>query len=209
MDKREALESLETIRKILERSTVFAHIAPKSLFVGGTVAIGAAVLGWSLDWTPPEHPFAFLAMWISAFLVALLAGLSLSARRARALGERFWSRKLQFVLSGFVPTLIAAALFTGVLANLGRTDLCPGMWMVLYGLGILAVGMVLDWEFRATAWGFLLAGSITLFHLQNYPFLTLGATFGGLHVALGAFRLYREQSTEWQEREQPLRSFKV
>ena len=81
--------------------------------------------------------------------------------------------------------------------------------MVLYSLGILAVGVVLDWEFRAAAWCFLLAGCFTLYLLPSLPHLALGATFGGIHLALGFFRLYRENWNTYQNRQENLKGFKL
>jgi hypothetical protein len=206
MDRDQALESLETIRKILERSTTFTHIAPVSLFLGGGAASAAAIASWGLGWEPGGTPVQFLALWGMAFIIALAAGLGTSARRARQLGEVFWSRKLQFVLYGFLPALAASAVLTALFLQIGRVDLCPGIWMMLYGVGILSAGMVLDWEFRAAAWGFLVAGTITIFIFREAPSMALGAAFGGGHLALGVFRLIREGQSTWSARRQELRS---
>ena len=209
MDKHEAFESLETIRTILERSTLFTHIAPGGLFFGGAISLAASVVGWVFQWHPVTSPFGFLALWFLAFLLALAAGLGISARRAHQQGEEFWSRKLQFVLSGFLPSFVAAAILTPIFVSIGHPEFCPGLWLVLYGLGILAVGVVLDWEFRAAAWCFLIAGTITLYWLRQNPHLALGTTFGGLHLTLGVFRLYRENWKAYQNREENMKSFRL
>ncbi len=191
MDQKEALASLETIRTILERSTHYTHIAPVGIIAGGLSAILAAVVGRWLGFGP-EEPLGFLLIWGLAFLVAFVAGVGASALRARRRGEAFWSRKLQFVMAGFVPPCVGAIILTAALYDAQRLDLCPGTWMVCYGLAILSVGVVLDWEFRAAAWAFLVAGSAALFVLRDHPHLCLGLAFGGLHVALGAYRLAME-----------------
>lgn len=209
MDKDEAYESLETIRTILDRSTVFTHIAPVSLLFGGGVALLASLVGWLAGWLPSTSAGAFLSLWIVAFVVALLVGLGLSARRARALGETFWGRKLQYVLAGFTPALIVAFLVTVALVDVQRFDLVPGIWILTYALGTLAVGVVLDWEFRAAAWAFMVCGSVALFLLRDYPNFVLGVAFGGVHLALGAFRVYRESFFSWQDRRQLLRIFRT
>lgn len=209
MDKQEAFESLETIRTILERSTIFTHITPGGLFFGGGTGLLAAVLGYLLEWSPTRSTFGFFTLWTLAFLVALGAGLGISARRANLSGELFWSRKLQFILSGFLPSFIGATILTPIFIQIGHPEFCPGLWMVLYSLGILAVGVVLDWEFRAAAWGFLLAGCFTLYLLPGLPHLALGLTFGGIHLALGLFRLYRENWNTYHNRQENLRGFKL
>jgi hypothetical protein len=191
MDQKEALASLETIRTILERSTNYTHIAPSGMVAGGVAAIAAAAIGAAMA-AGPERPAAFLCLWGLALLIALSAGLGASARRARRRGESFWSRKLQFVVAGFLPPAVAAILFTAALFESDRLDLCPGMWMVCYGVAILSVGVVLDWEFRATAWAFIVAGSVAMFILRAHPHLCLGIAFGGFHAALGSFRLAME-----------------
>jgi len=191
VDQKEALASLETIRTILERSTHYTHIAPGGIIAGGLSAALAAAAGRGLG-LRPEEPLPFLLLWGAAFVVAMAAGLAASALRARRRGEAFWTRKLQFVLAGFVPPAVGAAILTAALYDVQRVELCPGSWMVCYGLAILSVGVVLDWEFRATAWAFLVAGSASLFLLREHPHLSLGLAFGGLHVALGAVRLVME-----------------
>jgi hypothetical protein len=191
MDHKEALASLETIRTILERSTRYTHIAPSGIISCGIAALCASAFGSRYD-LGPGRARSFLLVWGVTLLVALASGLGCSARRARRRGEAFWSRKLQFVVAGAFPPAVAGLLLSAALFDIDRLDLCPGIWMVCYGIAILSVAVVLDWEFRATAWAFLVAGSISMFLLRDYPHLCLGLAFGGLHIALGTFRLAME-----------------
>ncbi len=199
MDQKEALSSLETIRTILERSTRYTHIAPAGIVAGGVAALAAAAIGAALQMRPGE-PGSFLLLWGLAFLLAGVAGLGASARRARRRGEAFWSRKLQFVMAGFLPPAVIALTLTAALLREGAFDLCPGVWMACYGIAILSVGVVLDWEFRATAWAFLVAASASMFVFEDWPNLCLGAGFGGLHIALGTLRLAMEGTDSCPDR---------
>jgi hypothetical protein len=199
MDQKEALASLETIRTILERSTRYTHIAPLGIVAGGVASLAAA-LGGAAFQRGPEDPGPFLILWGLAFLLAGVAGLGASARRARRQGEAFWSRKLQFVVAGFLAPSVGALLLTAALYRSGSFDLCPGTWMVCYGIAILSVGVVLDWEFRATAWAFLVAGSASMFLLRDWPNLCLGVAFGGFHIVLGSLRLAMEGMDSCRDR---------
>ena len=58
-------------------------------------------------------------------------------------------------------------------------------------------------------WCFLLAGSITLYLLPENPHLALGTTFGGLHLTLGVFRLYRENWKTYQSRQETMKGFRL
>lgn len=191
MDRKDALGSLETIRAILERSTRLTHIAPGGILASGMAAVGASIIGALLG-IDPRRPAAFLVLWALVLAFALGAGVGLSARMARRRGELFWGRKLRFVASGVLPSAVGAILVTAALIDAGRLDLGPGTWMVSYGIAILSIGMVLDWEYRAAGWAFLVAGSLALFLFRGSPHLSMGITFGGIHAALGAFRFAME-----------------
>ena len=178
-----ALDTLEEIHNVLVRTTRYTHVSAVGVILAGvTGALGT--------------PGAFLLLWGAAFHVALGAGLATSARRARQRREPLWNRKLQFVLVRIFPSFVVGLVFTTVLAQVGRLDLAPGMWLGLYGLGILSVSIVLDWEYQLTAWGFVVAGTAALFLLRSDAHLALGAGFGVLHIALGSYRLARE--LQWQ-----------
>jgi hypothetical protein len=120
----------------------------------------------------------------------------MTAGKARRAGEPLWNRKLQFVVAHSSPALVVGAVLTAALVHVGRLDLAPGVWLALYGLGVLSVGRVLDWEFQLTAWSFVAASSTALFPLREQPHLALLLGFGLIHVALGAYRLFKERT--WQ-----------
>jgi hypothetical protein len=199
MDQKEALSSLETIRTILERSTHYTHIAPAGIVAAGVAATVSALAGAGFD-LGPDRGLSFLLLWGLVFLTAAGVGVGASAQRARRRGEAFWSRKLQYVVAGFMPSMVGAAILTAALHDGSQLSLCPGLWMICYGIGILSVGVVLDWEFRATAWAFLVAGTASLFVLREHPHLCLGLGFGGLHIVLGGFRLATEGVDSWRAR---------
>ena len=107
---------------------------------------------------------------------------------------------------GFFPAPLLGLVLTALLYDVGRLDLAPGIWAGLYGVGILSVAAVLDWEFQLTAWCFLVASTLSLFLLRSQPHLSLLISFGGIHLALGAYRLVKEY--QWQ-RAQELPSFRI
>jgi len=184
-----ALESLEAIRDVLDRSTRYTHLCGSGIVLGGLAAIVAGFLGEILG---VVGTWSFLGLWSGAFAVAISCGAWTTARKAKSAGEPLWNRKLQFVLARFSPSLVVAALFTAVLVHIGRLDLAPGVWLGLYGLGVLSVSMVLDWEFQVAAWSFIVSASVALFLLRTEPHAALTIGFGLIHVTLGTYRLLKE-----------------
>jgi hypothetical protein len=195
-DRDAALASIEAIQKVLVRTTRYTHISAAGILLGGTLASGAALAGMALSISPREQPGAFLALWGVTFSSAVAAGLFTCARKARAGGESFWNRKLQFVAAGFLPAPVLGFVLTALLWDIGRLDLAPGVWAGIYGTGILAVAIVLDWEFHFTAWCFIVCSAAALFLLRAQPHLALLFSFGGIHLSLGAYRLIKEH--QWR-----------
>lgn len=192
----DAVESIEAIRTVLERTTRYTHISWLGILGAGSAAGLAVLLGTQWDILPGKSPGGFLLLWTGALAAALIFGLWTIRRRARSFSEPLWSRKLQIVSAGLLPALVLGFVVTALLIDVGHLELAPGLWMGLYGVGILAVGHVLDGEFQVTAWGFLLASAFSLFFLRQSPHAAMLLSFGGIHLGLAMFRFYKEQP--WQ-----------
>ncbi len=193
MTSSEAAESLERIRGVLERATRYRLIAWQGILMAGGLAFAASSLGSRLAGAPSQRPATFLGLWGGALACAFACGGWTTLLKARAAGEPIWSRKMTGALLGLSPALLAGLLLTTLLADIGRLELVPGVWMALYGVGILAVAHWLDWEFHLTAWAFLAAAAIALFPLRDSPHLAMALSFGAIHVILGLYRCWRER----------------
>ncbi|KPK84728.1 MAG: hypothetical protein AMJ81_04865, partial [Phycisphaerae bacterium SM23_33] len=58
--------------------------------------------------------------------------------------------------------------------------------MLFYGVALWQVGEFSVREARVLGAAFILAGLAAGAFLQPYPYLTLGVSFGGFHIAYGA-----------------------
>ncbi len=192
----EAAESLEAIRSVLDRATRYTHVTWAGVFLVGLVGVLASGFGWVCQLSPSESPEGFLYLWCGALLTALSLGFCATAQKARRAREPVLSRKLLLVSVGLFPSFVVAGLLTVLFADAGTLEFAPGAWMALYGLGILGVGHLLDWEFQLTGWGFLVASAAALFLLRASPHASMLVSFGGIHLGLGFFRYYKERT--WQ-----------
>jgi hypothetical protein len=117
----------------------------------GVVALLAALIQAMMIADPLPQIGAYLALWIGAAVVSgLAAGLEMIVRARHA--SSTLSRELTWLaLEQFCPCLLAGALLTVVLVRVAPASLwmLPGLWQIVYSLGIFASCRLLP---RATFW---------------------------------------------------------
>src|SRR2546427_11870034 len=83
----------------------------------------------------------WLEPWLEEAIISFLIAGWLMDRKARRLGTPLLScpgRKVAFSLS---PPMVVGALLTVVLFRARLTQAIPGMWLLLYGTGVVTGGM--------------------------------------------------------------------
>ncbi len=175
-----AMDNLRYIRETMERATAFTGISG-----WGEVAIGGTAFVACLLARSQSTFNAWLAVWIAEGLISLLiAGWSMD-RKARAVQMPLVSgpgRKAVFSLS---PPIIAGGLLTIVLVRAGLTNAIPGVWLLLYGTGVITGGMFSVRVVPIMGLCFMVLGAFALFVPASFADWFMAAGFGGLHVVFG------------------------
>jgi len=175
-----AMDNLRFIRDTMERAGSFTAVSG-----WGQVVIGVAGLLAAWMASRQQSPESWLATWSVAAVVAGLIGVTTTAMKARAMGMSLRvgpGRK--FALSLF-PPLAAGAVLTAVFYRAGLTDHLPGMWLLLYGVGIVAAGSFSVRAVPVMGLGFMVLGGLALFAPLGWGDAVMAAGFGGLHVVFG------------------------
>jgi hypothetical protein len=81
--------------------------------------------------------------------------------------------------------MVTGAVLTLVLFRLGVPGVLPGVWLLLYGTGVLSGGAASVRVVPAMGALFMLAGAVALFLPATSGDLLLAAGFGGLHIVFG------------------------
>jgi hypothetical protein len=164
----------------MERAGSFTAISGSGIMGAGVIAVVAGVVAAGQSTT---------ARWVLVWIVAAAAALSfatlLTARKARSLGMPLTVGPGRKAVLAFSPAILAGAILTWALIDLGRQNLLAGLWLLLFGAGVAAGGAlsvrivpVLGFCFMGLGVAALLAPG----HLANW-FMIGG--FGGLHLAFG------------------------
>src|SRR5216684_466687 len=85
----------------------------------------------------------------------------------------------------FTPALVAGLVFTAILTQVGQAMLLPGVWMMMWGVGALAMSLFTPRAFSLLGVAFMAAGTFTLFAHPGNDVLCMGLSFGGIHLAYG------------------------
>jgi hypothetical protein len=122
--------------------------------------------------------------------VAVAAGIVAMARKARAAGLPMWNAPARKFLFSFLPPVIAGAVLTLVLWQTEARSAIPGVWLMLYGAGVIAGGAFSVPVVPVMGACFLATGVLAAFSPTFLPILSadfwLGLGFGALHVVFGA-----------------------
>jgi hypothetical protein len=175
-----AADDLRYIRKTMERATSFTAISGVGYILMGVTAILAAWIA-----SRQGSPEAWLGVWTVELLVAGSIAVGMSARKAHAQGERMRSYAGRKLLLAFAPPMAVGGLLTLAAYVAGDTALIPGIWLALYGTGVMTGGAYSVRVIPLMGAAFIgLAAVALLTPVSGDLLLALG--LGGLHIVFGA-----------------------
>src|SRR5262249_16296943 len=106
----------------------------------GGMLVGSTALAAAWVASHQRTPVGWLAVWLGEALLAMLigiAGAELKSRRGRVPLLSGPGRKL---IAGVGAAMGAGAVLTWVLLRTGALAFLPGMWLLLYGAGVVSGG---------------------------------------------------------------------
>ncbi len=105
--------------------------------------------------------------------------------KARVAQVRLWSEPARKMAFGFAPPIMVGAVLTLVFYEHGMLALVPGMWMLLYGVAVMAAGTFSVRTVPVMGFAFMCVGSLALFVPGSLATASMAAGFGGLHLVFG------------------------
>jgi len=140
MELHNALQQISAIRQQMARSEVFRGYRSTTIGFSGVLGIVAAIFQPYWAASPATDLGKYLALWVCvATAIVLIAGWDLFVRAG--LNETRLERvKTRLAVEQFLPCLAVGALLTVVIFQHAQhvAWVLPGLWSMLFGLGILA-----------------------------------------------------------------------
>ena len=155
-----ALGDITSIRRQMANSTEFRGYGPATLAGTGAIALAAALCqaAWIND--PAQHPRRYLLLWLTVALTsAALTGVQMYTR-TRRIHSGLSNEMLRMAVEQFVPAFGAGVLLTLVIAHSVPTGfwMLPGLWQVVYSLGVFSSCRFLPRLMLAAGAWYLLTG---------------------------------------------------
>jgi hypothetical protein len=135
-----ALAEITAIRGQMARASQFRGYGPATFAITGTLAAMCAVAQSIWLPLPSTDMTRYLALWIAAAsAAALLVGVEMITR-SRRFHSDLADDMIRAAIEQFLPVGVAGALLTAVLvwANPPALWMLPGLWQILFSVGIFS-----------------------------------------------------------------------
>lgn len=181
----QAEDNLRFIRGAMERAERVSAVSGTGAMAMGVIALLAmAVSATSADFTWQ------LMVWIGTAFVAGGTGAIACALKARKNGMPFFADPGRRFLLCLIPSLLVGVVLTAALLPGAQAGLLPGLWMMLYGSGVLAAGTYAAPPVMHMGGSFLLTGVFAEALPVGWANVLLGLSFGVLHLFFG-YQVYK------------------
>jgi hypothetical protein len=181
-----AMDNLRFIRETMEGAAFFTAVSGL-----GEVAVGLTALVAAWVASRQATAWGWLQVWLWDALVAFLITTGAIVWKGRRSEQSLFSKPgRRFVLSLF-PPLMAGALLTPILFFSGNVTALPGLWLLLYGTGVVTGGAFSVRTVPVMGIAFMAIGAMALVSPPTWRDALLAAGFGGLHVIFGILIAWR------------------
>lgn len=159
-DLNRALVDIRSIRRQVAQTTEFRGYGPLALSATAVLAIAAGLIQSRWITQPAEHPQAYVALWLTTAVVcaALIATQMLT--RANRFHSGMADEMVRMAVAQFLPAGAAGALLPFMLLRAPREVfwILPGLWQIIFSLGVFASCRCLPRPMLLVGVWFLLTG---------------------------------------------------
>lgn len=187
MEIDKALSQISEIHEHVTRAEVYRDVKALPVALSGVVALLAASIQRPL--IGPAPGIAYIVFWLGVASVCILCGGWGIARDYVTQRNALGRRRTHIVIGQFVPCLAAGMLVTlACLLDPTLLPILPGLWALLFSLGVFAARPYLPRMIGYGALYYLGAGGVLLAlapHRSSLDPWAMGLTFGIGHILTG------------------------
>ncbi|MEW4490497.1 hypothetical protein AB1L42_20595 [Thalassoglobus sp. JC818] len=163
MNYDDALRRIESIETALSRTTWFRGYRSRLVLLSAISGL-LGVLGQSLVISSDHSPARFVYYWATIAILNLVIAGAVLVWRSRTISTRSDRKLFRSAMLAMFPSLLAGAGVTFAILKVAEDQIwmLPGLWAILFGLGVCASQFVLpQWTLLSGAY-YILSGSAVL-----------------------------------------------
>src|SRR6185503_6126440 len=210
MELDEALSQISQIRQHMANASVFRGYRSATAAFSGLVAIAASCA--QALWV--EYPYwntrGYLTVWLAAALISVGAAAAEMISRCIRSQSALQKEMALAAAEQFIPSLVSGALLTFVMVKYAYPQiwLLPGLWAILFALGVFASRRVLPKLVAIVGGYYLLAGLVCIAMTDErsaFSPWTMGLIFApGQFLAAGVLWWTLERNTTKTHDQDPM-----
>ncbi len=174
-----AMDNLRFIRETMEAAGTFTAVSGWGQVVIGFSAIAAALIADRM-----QTGESWVLVWAAEAVIAGLIAVWFMWHKAKSASLPLLTGSARKMLFSFSPVFVVGMVVTIAFLQQGMVTLLPGVWMLLYGTGVVAAGAFSVRIVPVMGGAFIAAGALALFTPAWNTALMI-AGFGVLHILFG------------------------
>ncbi len=201
-----ALVDIRNIRRQVAQTTEFRGYGPLTLSSTAVLALLAGVV--QAHWLPAaaDSPVQYVALWLTTAVLCAALIASQMLMRARRLHSGIADEMIRMAVAQFLPAGIAGAILPFVMLHVGRDVfwMLPGLWQIIFSLGVFASCRCLPRPMLLVGAWFLLTGfaCVAIGDARALAPATMsGAYCIGMMLVAGIHHLYAKKVSSDEEKE--------
>jgi hypothetical protein len=192
-----AEENLQTIRTLMERSTLYRRALAPIVIYAGIIGVLTAAAGLCFHL---ERSKVFGLVWLSAAVVAVAGAFLIVRRQALRAEEPFWSPPTRRVAQTMLPPLTVGLVLGIIFSLMNFAEILPYLWALLYGCALHSAGFFVPRGLKWFGWIYIILASAAMGYMvlgnSNINISghwVMGFFFGVLHLVYGAYLYLTEK----------------
>ena len=169
MELRDALTQIAEIRRQMAKGDVFRGYRSAPVAVSGSLALLAGIVQPYVVADPAGNIATYLWLWITMAVLSVVGMAAEMGVRIVWTRDRTYLEPTRLAVEQFLPSVIAGLLVTVVLVRHAPANvaLLPGLWQILFSLGMFASARLLPRPIFAVAGFYLFTGILLLMWAQD------------------------------------------
>ncbi|HTV08272.1 MAG TPA: hypothetical protein VMD97_04425 [Candidatus Aquilonibacter sp.] len=205
-DLNRALVDIRDIRRQVAQATEFRGYGPLTLSATAVLALLAGVLQSRWLPEPANSPVQYVALWLTTALICAALIASQMLARARRLHSGMADEMVRMAVAQFLPAGVAGAILPFVMLHVTHSMfwVLPGLWQIIFGLGVFASCRCLPRPMVLVGAWFLLTGlaCVALGDERALAPATMSGAYAiGMMLVAAIHYLFAKKATTDEEKE--------